>query len=218
MTNVANVAGVAGGENMMHKNSSSDGAKKRLTVKAWTGVYWPAEDSELLLATLLEKGKGDLLEIGCGSGYVCLNYAWLKGQKATCADISAEALSVAERNAKEHGIEDVCFIRSDLFNAIPDDDGHKYSTIAFNPPYLSKEEDESFDITLHDEGIIERYMEEVGHYLKEGGAAFLLVSSAHKRWAELHSALKEKGWQKLAEKPAGYWEKLSVWRVEKMRK
>lgn len=83
-----------------------------------------------------------ILEIGTGSGCVAVTLARLYPEaQVRAADISANALDVAKLNAKNHGVENVCFIESDLFTKVRG----TFDIIYSNPPYITAEEMEALD-------------------------------------------------------------------------
>ncbi len=185
-----------------------------LPVKARGNVYWPDEDSKFLLSAVLDE-RGLLLDMGCGSGFIAINYvASGENKKAVCVDIDEEALEVAKENADEYGFSDrVSFIRSDLFSNV---DGN-YDVIAFNPPYLSLDvvNEISRDKAIHDDGVIERFIQEAPKYLNPSGVIFLVTSTDHERSDEIHSLLEGLGWKSLKKRPMGYGEDLILWQYRK---
>lgn len=103
---------------------------------------------ELLIETLpqLEHKPVNLLDIGTGSG--CIPIAIKKMRPAwNCygMDISDEALTVANENAKVNDV-DIKFIKGDLFNldevGIPDSG---WDIIVSNPPYIGTDEQPSLE-------------------------------------------------------------------------
>ena len=88
-----------------------------------------------------------ILEIGTGSGCVAITLARLFPESQVHAvDISADALDVAKLNANNHGVENVCFIESDLFTKVRG----TYDIIYSNPPYITAEEIEGLDKSVAD--------------------------------------------------------------------
>ncbi len=80
-----------------------------------------------------------MLDIGTGSGAIALAIAVnAPTAQVTAADISADALEVASRNARRHGAEDrIKLRRADCFEVL--DGGAALGTfhaIVSNPPYL----------------------------------------------------------------------------------
>jgi ribosomal protein L3 glutamine methyltransferase len=84
----------------------------------------------------LESGQtGCMLDMCTGSGCIAIASAvYLPGLRVDAADISQEALEVAQSNIDRYHLSDrVTLIESDLFSAIPD---RVYSLIVANPPYV----------------------------------------------------------------------------------
>ena len=73
-------------------------------------------------------------DVGTGSGCLAIAVAHhCDGVSVHATDISADALSVARRNVREHGMEErVRLIRTDLF----DGEAGPYRIIMANPPYV----------------------------------------------------------------------------------
>lgn len=160
-------------------------------------VYEPDEDTYLLLENL-SIGQGEtFLEIGTGSGINSI-VAAEEGGTGVSTDISKKALKCAEKNAKNHGVEDkIEFRKGNLFEPIKKDE--IFDLIIFNPPYIPVEEDEKMKTDLSkawDGGptgrrIIDKFLENFEKYLKKNGKILLLHSSL---------ANKEKTVKKLEEK------------------
>ncbi|MDL2261786.1 methyltransferase [Methanimicrococcus sp. OttesenSCG-928-J09] len=142
-----------------------------------------------------EKDSGDfsVFEVGSGSGFVS---AFLQDNfpsiRLTAVDINPNAVSCAQMNGVQAFEADMF----DLFNELISESKSKselesenqsltFDLILFNPPYLPTAEDEKVDGPLNyafDGGIsgrdsIDRFLEEVGDYLKETGFFLLLISS-----------------------------------------
>ena len=112
-------------------------------------VLIPRYDTERsvdCIKALAPKAK-HILEIGTGSGCVAITLARLYPESQVHAvDISADALDVAALNAKNHGVENVCFIESDLFTQVRG----TYDIIYSNPPYITAEEMKALDKSVAD--------------------------------------------------------------------
>ncbi len=121
-----------------------------LTHEAWLGEHRFYVDervivprsfiSELLQAHLHPWvsdpcGVGTVLDLCTGSGCLAILAALVFPSAAVDgADISADALAVAERNVRDYELgERVQLIESDLFAAL---DGRRYDLIISNPPYV----------------------------------------------------------------------------------
>ena len=78
-----------------------------------------------------------ILDVGTGSGCLAIAVAYhCDGAIVDATDISADALSIARRNVREHGMEErVRLIRTDLFAGSTG----PYRIIMANPPYVPSE-------------------------------------------------------------------------------
>ncbi|WP_461862750.1 HemK2/MTQ2 family protein methyltransferase [Thermococcus sp.] len=147
-----------------------------LKLKLHPQVYEPVEDS-FLLAENLKVRKGDFaLDMGTGTGIIALLMA-RKAEFVVGADINPIAVELARENARLNGIENVEFLVSDLFENI---DG-KFDLITFNAPYLPGEPEEPIDMALlggqSGREVLNRFLEEVGDYLKPRGRLQIVQSS-----------------------------------------
>jgi len=98
-------------------------------------VYAPAEDSVLLIESLVVKEGERILEIGCGSGVVAIHCA-KNGASVTAVDINPAAVALTRKNAAANG----AFMDIRLSDLYADIDSH-YNTIVFNLPYLPVKDD-----------------------------------------------------------------------------
>ena len=92
---------------------------------------------EAALATMKQQAR--VLELGTGCGAVAITLAQQRPDATiTACDISTDALALAQRNAKRHGVE-VKYIESDWFNNLAD---QRFDLIVANPPYLDEQDPE----------------------------------------------------------------------------
>ena len=99
-------------------------------------VLAPRQDTEILVEEVLKESQGReglrVLDMCTGSGCILLSLlANLEESEGTGADLSREALKVAERNGKMLGLS-AQWINSDLFQQI----SGKYDILVSNPPYI----------------------------------------------------------------------------------
>ena len=151
-------------------------------------VLIPRQDTECLVEEVLRDGaRGDLLDLCTGSG--CIPLALLKHGNFSCAlgaDISAEALAVAEINRARTGLP-LLFRQSDLFAEIPE----RFDVITANPPYIESAEIESLSVEVRDHeprlaldgaadglAFYRRLAAESGAHLKPGGRLYLEIGMA----------------------------------------
>lgn len=81
-----------------------------------------------------------VLEIGTGSGCIAAACALAFPEAQVLAtDVSADALTLAERNLARHGLDgQVQLLQSDVFEAVPTD--QRFDLIVSNPPYVDAED------------------------------------------------------------------------------
>lgn len=98
-------------------------------------VLIPRQDTELLVEEALQELHDGMriLDMCTGSGCILLSLLKYSNDcEGIGADISEEALKVAERNRVQLGLEKAAFIRSDLFEAVEG----KFDLLVSNPPYI----------------------------------------------------------------------------------
>jgi len=107
-------------------------------------VLSPRPETETLVAAALDRlperdSDARVLEIGTGSGAVALAIARERPRaRITATDVSPAALKVAERNARELGLEDrIEFAEGSLFGPVL---GRRFELVVSNPPYLAESE------------------------------------------------------------------------------
>ena len=144
------------------------------------------ETEELVELILAENPKENLkvLDIGTGSGAIALALAKNRPDwSVTAADISQDALDVANENAKNQNLQ-IFLKKSDCFTEISE----KYDIIVSNPPYISHEDESEVGLNvLHSEphlalfadddglAIYRRIAEDAKDYLKDGGKIYLEI-------------------------------------------
>ena len=113
-------------------------------------VLDPRPDTETLIVTALEDQVSNVLDLGTGSGCILLSLiAARKGAKGIGADVSVEALSVAQKNCANLELETrASFIQSDWFDAITG----QFDLIVSNPPYIALDEMDDLqpEVRLHE--------------------------------------------------------------------
>lgn len=155
-----------------------------------SGVLIPRGDTELLVQKIIDfvelklPGKHfRMLDIGIGSGAISLAVAKSLPQgEILGVDISDDALRVAEENRIKFEIENVEFLKSDLFSSLNKEIAHSFDIIASNPPYIPDEEILGLqkEVRLHEpllalsggEDGLDYYRiitAQAGNYLKKGG-------------------------------------------------
>ena len=121
-------------------------------------VLIPRPESELLVDAVLEwaRPKKEAIrgvDLGCGSGNLVVTLAHhLPEARFYAVDLSPEALTLAEANARRHGVEKrVHFIRGDFLEAFTAlEQPPRFNLIVSNPPYLRTEELERLPRTIRE--------------------------------------------------------------------
>lgn len=130
-----------------------------------------------------------ILDLGTGSGCIGIAAAvYLPDAEVDLADLSPQALRVAQRNIERHRLGDrVHALQSDLFAALG---GRRYDLIVSNPPYIARAEYERLPLEYHREpqiallagedglDVVLRILEEAAQYLNPGGILVVEVGSA----------------------------------------
>lgn len=112
-------------------------------------VLIPRFETEILIDYVIKKTQYlRILDLGTGSGNIAIILTKRLGCKVYAVDISQEALSIAKRNAKMHGVEDLVeFYKSDWYSGL---DIAPVDFIISNPPYVSEEEWDSLPEDVKD--------------------------------------------------------------------
>ena len=100
------------------------------------GALIPRQDTETLaehaLSLIKERGCKTALDLCCGTGCIGISLSKLSSISVTLADISAECLALAKKNAARNGVS-ASFLQGDLFAAA---ESRSFDLIACNPPYI----------------------------------------------------------------------------------
>lgn len=152
----------------------------------------PRQDTETLVELVLAEHKEKdmkLLDMCTGSGCIAISLAVHGGYAhVEAADISEEALKVAEKNAQKLLAERIIrFRHSDLFTAF-DQNADKFDIIVSNPPYIPSDVIEELEPEVRDfeprsaldgtaDGLFfyEKLAEECGRFLKENGSVYFEI-------------------------------------------
>lgn len=150
-------------------------------------VLIPRPDTELLaetaIAALAGRHGAAMLDLGTGSGAIAVSVALACPQADVSAtDRSAEALAVAEGNARQLGAR-VRFLLGDWYAAVPR--GERFDLIVSNPPYIDSTDPHLAQGDLRFEprgaltdggdglGDLARIIAGAAPYLRPGGALWL---------------------------------------------
>ena len=142
-----------------------------------------------------------ILDLCTGSGCIGIACAqYFPDALVDCADLSEDALDVAERNVLDLGFEQqVNVIYSDLFEAL---DSRTYDIIVSNPPYVDKQDMDALADEFHHEprmgleagndglDIVRKMLPELSRHLNPGGIAVIEVGNS---WEALEDAYPQVG-------------------------
>ncbi|MFH1999099.1 MAG: peptide chain release factor N(5)-glutamine methyltransferase [Planctomycetota bacterium] len=108
-------------------------------------VLIPRPETEELVQLVLDHSSTEnngfrIADIGTGSGCIPITLLKLRPSlRAVAVDISLQALTVAESNAREHGVHDrIRFYNGNLLHPLDEfiDKGERFRFITCNPPYI----------------------------------------------------------------------------------
>ena len=158
-------------------------------------VLDPRPESELIVEKVLELSGANLslIDLGTGSGCLAISIALERPNfKIFAADISTDALKIAEINSRYHKTP-ITFIKSDWFSEI----NNTFDIIIANPPYISENEYKSLPISIRrfepkialTAGIngldcFKKIIMEFHKYLKPNGIIFMEIGYSQKRIIE----------------------------------
>ncbi len=102
-------------------------------------VLVPRPETEIIVEEVLDEarsgaGVGSIVDVGTGSGCLAVTLALeCPDSRVWATDVSLDALAVAKRNARRHGVEErVAFVRCDVLEGID----ARADVIVSNPPYI----------------------------------------------------------------------------------
>ena len=163
----------------------------------------PRPETEELAEWILSMSMGDdlkVLDMGCGSGVLGLTLAAERPSwHVTLADVSEDALALAEENAAALGIGNARFLRSDLFSAVEGE----FDGIVANLPYVPESERPSLSReVMHDPAlalfggadgldVIRRFIPEAFRRLKPGG--WMVLEIGHDQASQVEEILRSSG-------------------------
>lgn len=146
-----------------------------LSIKVNEHVLIPRPETELIVEEALKliKASDNILDLCCGSGAIGLAISKFSDLETNIvfADISENALEIAQKNALSHNVK-AKFILSNWFSNI----NEKFDLIVCNPPYISREE----KYMMAEETL--KYEPEIALFADADGyeAYYILAKTAHK--------------------------------------
>jgi release factor glutamine methyltransferase len=147
-----------------------------------------------------------ICDVGVGSGCIIVSLLHeRKSLRGVGLDISKAALTIAERNAKRHGVDSrLMLFESDCFSALEGKD-FEFDLIVSNPPYINKEDFQTLQsevksyepqqaLTPGGDGlnVIRRLLKDAPRFLKDGG--YLIFEIGYDQSETVKEMIDEKSW------------------------
>jgi release factor glutamine methyltransferase len=178
--------------------------------KVTPDVLIPRYDTEILIEKILEMKQPfkKVLDLCTGSGCIAITLAKeLQTTGCVAADISMEALQVANENAKNLETS-VTFLYGDLYEPVKENQLGNFDLIVSNPPYIPSAVCEELmeEVRVHEprlaldgkeDGLYfyRKIIAEAGLFLKDQGYLFLEIG--HDQGLPVKEMLQEQGFQEV---------------------
>ena len=140
----------------------------------YRGVFWPYEDSMLLVQKYVIKPGERVLDIGTGCGVIAVFSAYKGAGSVVAVDNNPAAVRATKKNAQTHGFSKVIDARcSDLFDKLNPDE--TFDVITVNLPYRNKPAKDIVEASFWDPGFQthKRFFSEARKYLNANGRIYL---------------------------------------------
>lgn len=137
-------------------------------------VFWPYDDSTLLVEKYDIKPGEHVLDVGTGCGVIAIFSASKGASRVVAIDTNPAAVRATKKNAQSHGVSHIIDARcSDLFDKVPD--GETFDVITVNLPYRNKAAKNLVEASFWDTGFqtYQRFFLEVSKYLNSNGRIYL---------------------------------------------
>ena len=177
-------------------------------IKVSKGVLIPRQDTEILVEQCIKLMKEienpKILDIGTGSGAISIALAKeISESEVLGLDISDDALKIAVENRELNKVENLKFLKSDIFQHVKE---KNYDLIVSNPPYIPVEEYNTLmpevkeyepKSALTDGGdgyyFYKKISKESMNYLKNGG--YLAFEVGYNQGEEVSLLMEKNGFQ-----------------------
>lgn len=171
---------------------------------ALKNVYETGPDTELMAESVDISPKQTFVEIGCGTGAVCL----ILGEKAKSGlgvDINPDAVKNAKLNKKRMKSKNVAFKLSNVFDSVES----KFDIVICNPPYSPYKPKDEVDMMFWDENdaMKKKFFRQVGKHLKPGGFVYFGYADFADIDQDLPKRLAKKAGLKFVKRYSRYWGK-----------
>ncbi len=184
-----------------------------LTFKVTSAVLIPRPETELLVELALERIPKDrhvrVLDLGTGSGVIAITIAKNRPLATVIAvDVSADAVAVANTNAKEIGVTNLKVINGSWYDVMQ---GVQFDMIVSNPPYVAEDDphleqgDLRFEpqlaLTAKENGLacLQAISDEAPEHLNAGG--WLLLEHGYDQSAACRKLLEKADFKRIFSSP-----------------
>ncbi len=117
----------------------------------------------------------DVLDMGCGTGFLSIALAKHGARKVYASDINPESIKTTRQNIAKNGVQSkVMPILSDLFSGLR---GKKFDLIVSNPPFLPLPENRKTNPAADWRDFIDDFIYSAPWFLKKGGEIVFTNSS-----------------------------------------
>ncbi len=178
------------------------------------GVLVPRPETETLVDVCLERIPKDadreILEVGFGSGCICITIARQRPRCSVVAtDISAAAMEIASKNIEKHGVsKNVSLLTGNVLEPVKNL-GRRFDGLVSNPPYIREGERAGLEpeVALHEPedalfsgedglNVVRKIVQQVPSLLKPG--AFIALELDPSQCEQVVSMLKTNGFSNAA--------------------
>jgi SAM-dependent methyltransferase len=148
-------------------------------------VLWPNPTSKFLSKFSIRRHSRATLDLGTGGGILSMGAAKFS-DTVVGTDLNERAVTFAAFNARLNGVENVEFLRGDLFAPVAN---RRFDLILSNPPFfITPQQGYMFcDNPMELDGLCRRLVKEAPEYLNEDGYMQMLCEWAQiggQRWEE----------------------------------
>jgi release factor glutamine methyltransferase len=153
-------------------------------------VLIPRADTEITVEEVItycqkvKKDSAKILDLCTGSGAIAISLKkYVPNCNVVAVDISSNALEVAKKNEKKNNIENIQWVKSNLFENV----NGKFDIIVSNPPYIKKNVINTLDKQVQKEPLIaldggtdgldfyRKIIKNAQNYLQKDGVIFLEI-------------------------------------------
>ena len=137
------------------------------------GVFDPRTvTTKFFIKNMQIKHKSKVLDLGTGTGVIAI-FAANKAKKVIAVDKSKAAINCAKRNAKINNINNITFVKSNLFEKVRE----KFDVILFQPPYIKGKAEKEIDKTFIENNTVKRFLHVARRYLRKRGYIIMSYST-----------------------------------------